>query len=688
MANTTKKAEVSSEEIIDGTSLDILGIPSSKVNQFHRKKILTVEQLLDYFPRKYYDFRKPTLIRNAIVNEPAAIVVRISNCRISSKTTTFTGVDDEGNTIPIIFYDLASGKRFKSGGRYVFCGVITYNEYFNCMVMSAPMFSSGDIDSNEEELKKFLRIIPVYSSIKGMSNDYIQQSIAKALAIAEVEDPLTEEGLKLFNIINLKDKYRMMHFPNTMEDLNFARRRDVFDNLFELAEEIAEINQEANQSSPYRLIKNSYAKHIIGQLPFELTEDQKNTLNSIVLKTREGKSTQALVLGDVGSGKTIVAILQLFMAAENGFQGVLLCPTGVLASQHYEEISRYAEQLGVKAVYVYSGMRAKERREVLNAIKTGEASIIVGTHAAISAGVEYHNLGIYITDEEHRFGVKQRTYLKSGGVSGPISNVNRGVHSISMTATPIPRSLAITIYGEGATEIYTIKNKPAGRKPILTMLSDDETEVYESIRQEITKGHQAYVVCPLVDKSEVEALEGVDSATETYHKLQKYFYGTSIKVGLTTGAMNKCEIDENLKSFKDKEYDILVSTTIVEVGVNVPNSTIIAIKNAERFGLAQLHQLRGRVGRSDLQSYCYLISKAKNNEKLKVMTQTNDGFKISERDLELRGAGEFIGVKQSGENKRLELALRSPKVFSKIKEILKNPEMRKTFLKKETEGLF
>lgn len=674
-----KKVDDEIEVKVKGTLLETLELPTAKINQFKRKKIDTIEELLDFFPRKYYDFRYPTNLKSVKIGEPVAIVLKCIGVRVTGKMTIITTEDEMGGKLALKFFDLNSGRKLQRGCRHIVCGVVTVDEYFNSLQMVTPYFISKDLDAYPEEEEKYLRIIPIYSSIKGMSNDYIQQVMERVFEKHEFKEELTEAGLNAFRVISSKEKYRRFHFPKTLEEITTAKRRDAFDDLYSMASEIHEINQNVNQPSKYKLLSNTWAIKIIQELPFELTEDQKNTLNSIVLKTRAGKKTQSMVMGDVGSGKTIVAILLLFMAAENGFQGVLMAPTGVLASQHHEEVRKYAEKLGIKTAYLCSGMKVKEKKEALAGIASGEISIIVGTHAAISESVQYQNLGLVIVDEQHRFGVAQRAELEKR---------SRMAHFVDMTATPIPRSLAITIYGEGATDIYTIKSKPKGRKPIITALLDDEAKVYDLIKDEVSKGYQAYVVCPLVDPSESEALESVESATETHKKLQEYFANTNIKVGITTGKMDKTDMDEELLRFKNKEYDILVATTIIEVGVNVPNSTIIAIKNAERFGLAQLHQLRGRVGRNSLQSYCYLISRAKDNEKLVAMTQTNDGFKISEKDLEIRGAGDFMGTRQSGDNKKLEMALRSPKVFAKIKELLSDSKLRLEFLTEESKGLF
>ena len=370
----------------------------------------------------------------------------------------------------------------------------------------------------------------------------------------------------------------------------------------------------------------------------------------------------------------MIAMLLMLIMAENGYQSVLMAPTNVLAKQHYEEFtSRLSMFPFVKTAFVNGSMTKKEKTKTLEAIKNGDVNIIIGTHAVISKDVEFKNLALSIVDEEHRFGVAQRQLLKEK---------TENIHQVTMSATPIPRSLGLAIYGED-TDIYSITQMPAGRKKVITKIESDIDKCYSFIEREVKNGRQAYVICPLIDESTSERLEGVDSVMETYNEMQKYFSGKGVNIGVINGKMKAKEVNEEIDKFNRKDYDIIVSTTIVEVGVNVPNATVILIKNAERFGLAQLHQLRGRVGRGNYQSYCLLSTPKEDVERLSIMEQTNDGFVIAEKDLELRGMGDFIGTSQTGSFKDVMLMLANKSLYQDIKntvyQILKDPIKTKKY---------
>lgn len=426
------------------------------------------------------------------------------------------------------------------------------------------------------------------------------------------------------------------------------------------------------------------SKQLINALPFELTEGQRGALRMISKKMKNNERVNALIQGDVGCGKTMVAIFSLLIAVENGYQGALMCPTSVLAKQHYEEITERFSSFGIKVAYLSGDLKVRERKKIIKAIKEGEVDIVVGTHAVLGKDVEFQSLALTIVDEEHRFGVKQRELLQLKASSG--------VHTISMSATPIPRSLAMTIHGD-SIDVLNIKSLPKGRKPVETALITAEEDSYQRIYEEVQNGRQAYVVCPLVEESNSDILKNVESVDEAFAKAIKYFEPKGIKVGMATGKMKQQDIDAELEKFANKEYDIFISTTIIEVGVNVPNATVILIKNAERFGLAQLHQLRGRVGRGSYQSHCLLLSEKATDigrAKLETMCNTTDGFVIAEKDLELRGTGDFIGTSQSGQNKYVMLMLGNAdlneSIRNEVKDILKNPirtAFYKHLLKKE-----
>ena len=372
-----------------------------------------------------------------------------------------------------------------------------------------------------------------------------------------------------------------------------------------------------------------------------------------------GNRVDARVQGDVGCGKTVVAQIAALGMAMNGYQCAVMCPTLVLAEQHFADFTKFLARFGLNAVFLHGGMKIREEKKALAAIQSGEADVIVGTHSIFADKVKYKKLGLVIVDEEHRFGVEQREGLKQ--------KAKDGVHNISMSATPIPRTLATTLYGEG-TEIINIHTMPAGRKPVKTIVWSNENTCMESVYKQIKQGHQCYIICPLIEDSDSETLAGVESVETTAQNLKAWFAKyPGVRIETISGDMKAKDVQAGIEAFAAGNADILISTTIVEVGVNIPNSTVIVIKNAERFGLAQLHQLRGRVGRSSYQSYCVLLSQDKENERLQTMASTTDGFKIAEKDLELRGTGQILGVKQSGKDVYMEMMLKYPKLYKEIR---------------------
>ena len=367
----------------------------------------------------------------------------------------------------------------------------------------------------------------------------------------------------------------------------------------------------------------------------------------------------AALCRDVGCGKTVVAQIAALGMAMNGYQCAVMCPTLVLAEQHFADFTKFLARFGLSAVFLHGGMKIREEKKALAAIQSGEADVIVGTHSIFADKVKYKKLGLVIVDEEHRFGVEQRDGLKQ--------KAKDGVHNISMSATPIPRTLATTLYGEG-TEIINIHTMPAGRKPVKTIVWSNENTCMESVYKQIKQGHQCYIICPLIEDSDSETLAGVESVETTAQNLKAWFAKyPGVRIETISGDMKAKDVQAGIEAFAAGNADILISTTIVEVGVNIPNSTVIVIKNAERFGLAQLHQLRGRVGRSSYQSYCVLLSQDKENERLQTMASTTDGFKIAEKDLELRGTGQILGVKQSGKDVYMEMMLKYPKLYKEIR---------------------
>lgn len=636
-------------------NLDRLDIPKNKIKQFMSKGICTLEDLVRYFPRKYYDFRRPVLIRNVQDGEVVAVVGTIQDIKQGDKYVRAKVSDGTGYLYVTWFQQHYVAKQLETGKEYIFCGKINIDPEYRSKQM-LPMFFSRDID-------KLKSIIPVYPKIPGMSDDYLKQSIQSALALMKNCEHLEQEIVRKFSLMKWSDAVRAIHQPKDFHVLKKAQERIVFDELFEYAMQMYEVEEENQTRSPFVMKQFQEVGELLKKLPFELTEGQRQTLRAISVQMKHGKRVNALLQGDVGCGKSIVAFLLMFVAAENGYQSAMMAPTQVLAKQHYEELSKLIDGTPYRAAYLSSEMKARERKNILNEIREGNVQFIIGTHAVLQEDVVIPKLALTIVDEEHRFGVVQRNQLKN--------KAKEGVHHITMSATPIPRSLALAIWGN-AKEIYTIKTMPKGRKPVKTVLLNDERRVYNGIYQQIRQGHQCYVVCPLIEDSDAESMQDVDSVETTYEKMTRYFAQyPEVKIEMISGKMKQEEIDAAIERFARNEVNVLVSTTIIEVGVNVPNATMIVIKNAERFGLAQLHQLRGRVGRSDFQSYCVLFSEDKDNPKLKAMVETTDGFVIAQKDLELRGAGDFIGTKQSGQNKYVMLMMSNLPLYIKIKEEVK-----------------
>lgn len=639
--------------------LSVLGLPQKKQEQLEKKKIYTVEDLLGFFPRKYYDFRNPKTLRNAMNGERCSMVILIKEVHRRDKFVEVVARERETrNQVSIKWFhqDYKYNELFNLVDmEAVVCGRFTYNEW-------GASFQNPEVFTTD--IGKGLGIYPVYSKVRGMSDQYLVETIDKAINVADIEETADSRAMELFDLIPAPSVFPFLHHPRTDREVGAAQKRVVFDALYHFADEMLTSVLEDKRESPYIPRALTNCNRLIQNLPYSLTDDQKAIVNEFIVKSREGKRIHALLQGDVGSGKTVVAFLLMLAMSDNGYQSVLMAPTGILARQHYEELCHYIVPLGLKATFLSGDVKGKEKTEVLRQIKSGEVQFVVGTHAVISKGVEFSNLGLTVVDEEHKFGVLQRETLKE--------KASEGVHSISMSATPIPRSLALTMYGD-SFDIYTISTMPDGRKPINTRQFAKDDEVFGFILNEIRNGHQAYIVCPLIDDPDViqdDEKEAPESVKEVFEKA-KAFYPADIVVDVITGKMKDEEKREKIDNFKNGNTHILIATTIIEVGVNVPNATVIGIMDADRFGLAGLHQLRGRVGRSSLQSYCLLRSEDFNNPRLNVMCQTTDGFVIAQEDLKLRGSGEFIGTRQSGSDKNMELALKYPRFYNDIKNYIK-----------------
>jgi ATP-dependent DNA helicase RecG len=481
-------------------------------------------------------------------------------------------------------------------------------------------------------------LVPVYPTVAGLTQAVIRQTIRQALdMLKDIEDPLPESVLRKYRLADFGESIRHVHYPKDMESLEKARRRCVFQELLEFQLALLSMRKQDNEAAGIMFNKSTLTDSFIKSLPFELTDAQHRVFNEIYTDMTLPKTMNRLVQGDVGSGKTVVAVLAMLVAAESGYQSAMMAPTEILAQQHFNTVSRLLEGFPFRVALLTGSTTAKNAKEILSGLANGDIHIIIGTHALIEERVQYHNLGLVITDEQHRFGVKQRALLSRKGNNPDM---------LVMTATPIPRTLAMILYGD--LDISIIDEMPPGRIKVKTyVVTEDYRErIDRFILKEVGEGRQVYIICPLVEDSEmIDAYSAVKTAEEAAAKFK------DCRVGIIHGKMKPAEKEEVMKSFAEGSIDILVSTTVVEVGVDVPNASLMVVENAERFGLAQLHQLRGRVGRGKNQSYCILFNQGSSEvskERLEIMTKSTDGFYISEQDLKLRGPGEFFGTRQHG----------------------------------------
>lgn len=636
-----------------------LGIISAKEKQFLQKGIDSVEKLIHFFPRKYIDCTKDTDLADGefCVREVEVLTVEQHEGKVATMILARCKDCSSGSRISVMWFRqdyLLQSIQDNIGSIVLLAGKFSYDTSFGNYSVSSPFLFTSDVNYAR-------RIYSVYSKIPGMSDSYLSDKMTRALAADCAKYEILPPDVIVANkLISAEETIKRLHYPERFEDLQDAHRRLIFNDLLYFSINIEKTKAVAEEQSAYVMHRFTNTKPIIEALPFSLTDDQRAVLRSMANRTRECKKIRALVQGDVGSGKSIVAYLMMTSMADNGFQSVIMAPTQVLAQQHYEEIKKLTEPYGLKTVLLQSGMKKKEKEAAKKLISSGEASFVVGTHSLISPEIEFFDLGLIVVDEEHKFGVVQRNAISE--------RVSKGVHYITMSATPIPRSLAETIYGCG-TQVHTIKTLPGGRKPIETFHEKDVEQVFDFLVNQVRNGRQAYVVCPMIDKN--EDFEGVLSIEELEDIYTQRLAPLGIKVATLTGRNTKEEVTKVIGAFKNKDIDVLLSTTVIEVGVNVPNATTIIIHNAERFGLAGLHQLRGRVGRGSFQSYCILISKFENNPRIDAMCETTDGFKIAEKDLLTRGAGELIGLKQSGDDKFLSLMLTNQEIFDITKEVAK-----------------
>lgn len=627
----------------DTPIINLKGVGEKTAKLFQKLEINTVGELIAHYPRDYETYAEPVSIAEAVPGEVCAIYARVlaipGQKKVRNLTILNVTLGDTSGTMQLTFFNMPFLKKvLKPGGCYLFRGLVQSRGITK--IMEQPkMFALDEYQKLTNQLR------PKYPLTKGLTNQAVQKAMKQALTFWEYEPEYYPPNIIQENALpSYKEALNSIHFPIDYEHMMKGRKRLVFDEFFAFLLLLRK-NKELSAALPnhYLMKETQDTANLLAQLPFPLTRAQKKVWKEIRTDMAGTTCMNRLIQGDVGSGKTIIAILALLMCAANGFQGALMAPTEVLAVQHFESITSYTEQFHLifKPVLLVGSMTAKEKREAYEKIASGEANLIIGTHALIQDKVIYHSLALVVTDEQHRFGVRQRECLAGKGEQP---------HVLVMSATPIPRTLAIILYGD--LHISVINELPANRLPIKNCVVNTSyrPKAYEFIAKEVATGRQAYVICPMVEEGELEDVENViDYATKL-----KAVLPPQIRVSYLHGKMRPADKNKIMEDFASHLIDVLVSTTVIEVGINVPNATVMMVENAERFGLAQLHQLRGRVGRGEHQSYCIFISSKeskKTMERLQILNKSNDGFFIASEDLKLRGPGELFGVRQSGDFK-------------------------------------
>ena len=618
----------------------IKGVGPNRAKLLQKLGIHTLKDLITYYPRDYEDRNKPSEIAYLQDGQEALIeaipVSKVSEIRTKNKRVVLYKlmVRDSTGTCILTWYNQSYLKnRFKVGEIYKFFGKV--KRVGGHIEMMSPVY---DLEKTNKNTGK---IIPIYPSTYQLSQNTIRQIMENGLNLvkSKLQETMPEFIKQKYQLINYEEAITRIHFPNDFNEFKQARRRLVFEELLSMQLALLTLkNQYMTEEEGISFSKEVKMSDVINQLPFHLTKAQEKVLEEIDRDMEDRKTMNRLLQGDVGSGKTAVSIIASYKAVKSGYQVAIMAPTAILATQHLESFKQLLDPFHIKCELLVSSITKKKKEEILERLENGEIDIIIGTHALLEENVCFKKLGFIVTDEQHRFGVKQRGTIVAKGENPDV---------LVMTATPIPRTLALILYGD--LDISIIDELPPNRKKIDTyaVRKEMEARVNQFIKKQIDEGRQAYIVCPLVEENEEMNLKSVTELAEKYKKEVFKEY----RVEYLHGKMKNKEKDEIMMKFKEGEIDILIATTVIEVGVNVPNASIMVVENAERFGRAQLHQLRGRVGRGEYQSFCILKYEGKSEtiqKRMKVMTDTNDGFIISEKDLELRGTGEFFGTKQHG----------------------------------------
>ena len=646
-------------ELVCAMKLNELGLTDQKIKQFNNKGIHTVEDLVRYFPRKYTDFSHPVILPEtgcSTVVEGAFIItaLKISGSPSTAKKSyvNLFGKDAQTGARVSVFW---FGKKITwpffwdvvPGVNFLVCGKAEFSPEYRTYTVSGPsVFMKFSPDC--------LRIYPTYSKIPNMSDEYLLAAIEKGLRLPNaISEIYPEEISSKYGLLPLREAIPTLHSPASADALEKAQRRLIFDELFKFSLQLQNAQSVLSKGSQYNLRSMEYVNRVREMIPYALTLDQEGFLNSVFDDMRNGRRVNCLLQADVGAGKTICAIMAIMAMVGSGFQCALMAPSKVLAEQHYHDIAALAEPLGVHVglCVSVSMMKKKEQEAFLSGVADGSIQIVVGTHSILSPKISFKNLALVVTDEEHKFGVAQRAAL--------VEKASSGVHCITMSATPIPRSLAQVVYGD-SIQLYTIHTMPAGRVPVQTAVTTKIDATLRSVERQLVQGHQVFVVCPAITSTDKNERASVETVSDTY---SNYFAPKGYRVASLTGKDSMTAMRETISAFAKGDINVLVSTTVIEVGVNIPNATMIVIHDSDCFGLSQLHQLRGRVGRSKFPSFCVLLTTRKDCDRLKIMCQTTSGFDIAKADLAMRGPGDWIGTDQSGSAQPVEFMLAYPDIY-------------------------
>lgn len=629
-----------------------LNLTKRQTTFLNKKNIECIEDLLRYFPFRYNDFSKITGFQEGVVSCVIGKIKRIKRYDNRYFSTTATLETTDGETFFVTWMNMPyMMKRLQPlhDVDVLVCAKFSLGEYRHKMECMNPILFSAKI-------KEDMRIFPVYRKIEYIGTDVVPALIQTCLTQYAFTEWFKPDLMEKYGLMPLYQAYNMIHMPDSMDKVELAKHRICFDDLMYYSLQQRASDQTFTEKSPYIIRHTDIAGQLVSKLPYSLSEDQSRVVREILDKMQAGKTVWGLVQGDVGCGKSIVCFLLAAVTAGNGYQAAIMAPNRVLARQHYEDLKGLLDGTGIKVDLLISGLKEKERMLIMDRISSGETDIVVGTSSLLSA--TFKGLGLIVVDEEHKFGVKQRDMLMEKG--------KNGIHMITMSATPIPRTLAKTMYSQHM-EVYPIHTMPNGRKRIKNCVTDSWSGTFRFMRSELEKGHQVYVVCPMIEKNDhFENLLAIETVVERYEPaLEGYKYG------VLTGKTPKKDSEKIIDAFSGNEIQVLFATSVIEVGINVPNATGIIIHNAERFGLAALHQLRGRVGRGEDQAYCVFFSDDLANERLHIIENTTDGYDIAQEDLRLRKPGDIVnGYRQSGKNEFMRLVVEHPDVYEECKRMI------------------